>query len=146
MTHDELVIRARRWLLKTERCSIAFTEPAPGNCNEYPDAIGWRYGKQSILVECKVSIEDFYSDKQKPFRKRRRKGMGRYRWIMAPKGLIKPELLLPNWGLLEVASKTMRCYRTVEAKAQICNRREEVALLVSKCCQLQGKVTDEPES
>ena len=140
MTHKELVIRARRWLLNTERCSIVFAEPKASKCNESPDAIGWRHGDQSILVECKISVEDLYADKAKDFRKKFYKGMGCYRWIMAPKGVIKPELLLPHWGLLEVSGPTMRCYRKVEASWQICDQNEEVKLLVSRCWILQDSL------
>ena len=134
MTHDELVQRAKRWLLKSERCPVAFAEPCSGNIDERPDAIGWRYGGASVLIECKVSINDFYSDKAKPFRRQPYLGMGMFRWIMSPKGLLRPEQLLPDWGLLEVRGASMRCYRVKNPSAiPEYNKLTEIKLLAGKC-------------
>lgn len=134
--HDELVKLAKNWL-HNQGCGIAFAEPRPMNCYEHPDAIGWK-GGYSILVECKISIEDFFSDKSKMARKLPTRGMGYYRWYMAPKGLIRPDLLLPNWGLLEV--KNGLCYKTVRAEHQPRNDLAEIQLLASKCsCLLEGR-------
>ena len=69
MTHDQLVARAKHWLLNTYGCGFAFAElTACTNSGEIPDAIGFKYG-HSILVECKTSRSDFLSDKKKTFRK-----------------------------------------------------------------------------
>ena len=73
---------------------------ATGN-GENPDAIGWYTGR-TMLVECKVSRSDFLADRKKPFRANPERGLGLYRYFMAPKGLIKVDELPARRGLLEV--------------------------------------------
>lgn len=100
MTHDELTIRAEQWLYRSVGCGVVFRELVAQTPNgETPDAIGFRHCT-SILVECKASLSDFYSDKRKLFRRDPRKGMGRTRYFMCPPELIKPEQLPVKWGLL----------------------------------------------
>jgi hypothetical protein len=68
LTHEQLCVRARRWLSGTMRCKPVFSNCA--SCSEIPDAIGWtsRYKYHgSIVVECKTSRSDFYSEKKKWF-------------------------------------------------------------------------------
>jgi len=108
MTHDELVARAVRWLKNTKRCGVIVHEWYSA-CREFPDAIGWRLGSFSYLVECKVSVEDFHADKQKHFR-RENKSAGSFRYYMTPRGLLdgKHHLILPGWGLLEVHGRIVK--------------------------------------
>jgi len=106
MTHDELVIRAERWLLKSVGCSFCLTELTT-SIGEIPDAIGWKFGK-SILVECKASRSDFLSDKKKHFRRIPKNGIGKYRFYMCPPGIIKPEELPDKWGLLYCHDKKIQ--------------------------------------
>ena len=96
ITHDDLVESARRWLCKTNY--IVITEMSDG-VSEKPDAIGWRAGSETTLIECKVSRSDFLSDKRKP--SRQELGMGNFRYYLAPKGLIGTHELPNRWGLLE---------------------------------------------
>lgn len=98
MTHDDLVKKAETWLLKTKGCGFAFSDLRTINC-ETPDAIGFKSG-MSILVEVKVSRNDFHADKKKIFRLNPSLGMGYFRYFLCPKGLIKPEDLPEKWGLL----------------------------------------------
>jgi hypothetical protein len=63
MTHEELCERARRWLGGTRRCNPVFSNCA--SCAEVPDAIGWSSGDGSTVIECKISVSDFYADKKK---------------------------------------------------------------------------------
>jgi len=100
MTHDDLVGRAEKWLLKSKGCGFAFSDLRTVN-NETPDAIGFKSG-MSILVEVKVSRGDFHSDKKKIFRRNPSLGMGMYRFFLCPKGLINKEDLPEKWGLLWV--------------------------------------------
>lgn len=103
LTHADLVKIAGRWLRNTAGCSVALEElcAATGN-GENPDAIGWYCGR-TLLVECKVSRSDFLADRKKRFRMQPELGLGRYRYFMAPTGLIKVEELPARWGLLEVS-------------------------------------------
>ena len=99
MTHDELVERAARWLRVDCRCGLIATEPA-STAEETPDAIGWRYGR-TTLVECKTSRGDFRADATKPFRRDGARGMGDRRYYLTPPGLLRPEELPAGWGLVE---------------------------------------------
>lgn len=104
MTHRELVKVAERWLLGTRKCGFAFTELVCLATSEIPDAIGFRDG-HSILVECKTSRSDFLSDKKKIFRRCAWMGMGAYRLMLCPEGMIQPADLPEKWGLLWVNAK-----------------------------------------
>jgi hypothetical protein len=53
-----------------------------------PDAIGWLRDTRSLLVECKSSMSDFYSDRGKPWRRHPEIGVGRERYYMMPPGVI----------------------------------------------------------
>jgi hypothetical protein len=112
MTHAELVERAGRWLRNTRRCGVVLTEFTCWDL-EIPDAIGWLHGgKWSILVECKCSTSDFYSDKRKKGRGLdMRAGVGRERYYMAERGVLTSELIKkhrPGWGFLEVCGRSVR--------------------------------------
>ena len=102
MTHEELVKRAERWL-KTMGCGVVFNDSFRTGTitGEQPDAIGWRDGL-SLLVECKASRADFFADKKKHFRRDPGEGMGDWRFIMCPPGLIQVGELPEGWGLLYV--------------------------------------------
>lgn len=110
MTHAELVLAAGRWLRGAGRCSVVLEElcAATGN-GENPDAIGW-YSSQTFLVECKASRSDFLADRKKSFRMEPARGMGMYRYFMAPKGLLRADEMPERWGLLEVSGR--RVFRT----------------------------------
>ena len=90
-SHDELVSRAGRWLRNSCGCGAVLEELVACTRNgEIPDAVGFRQNG-SILVECKVSRSDFLRDRKKPFRNPRAKGVGNWRFYLAPQGLLNPE-------------------------------------------------------
>jgi len=99
MTHAQLVERAVRWL-RAYRCGVVLSEQACGS-GEMPDAIGWKRGSHSVLVECKVTRADFLADRTKPFRVKPEQGVGCERFYLMPSGLVKDEELPAGWGLLE---------------------------------------------
>lgn len=133
LTHRELVARADRWLRGTMRCYPVFCEST--SCAEAPDVIGWR-SQGSVVVECKVSIEDLRRERAKYIRyqnpvhggllrPRKRikhfqdKGyievevrrMGTQRFILCPQGIISPEVLeryAPGHGLLYLDGRRVR--------------------------------------
>lgn len=116
-THADLVKLAHGWLTRPHSkkgpgCTIAVTETQNGISSEVPDALGWRpFGSRrgSILVEVKVSRQDFLADKNKPHRKDENKGMGVFRYYLAPKGVITEADLPAKWGLIEVVGdKTLK--------------------------------------
>lgn len=98
-THDELVKHAGRWLQNTLRCGVVLMESSGGGL-EIPDAIGWRRGWESHMIECKASRSDFLADAKKPFRGPE-DGVGLCRWYFAPEGIISKDELQDGWGLLE---------------------------------------------
>lgn len=123
MPHCELIRVGAAYMRRTLRCSPVVTERktvrVPG---EVPDVLGWRvtyprtYSRQpnpeyaegydtldSFLFECKASRSDFLRDKNKS--SRIDAGYGRYRYYLAPEGIINPEDLPEKWGLILVNSR-----------------------------------------
>jgi len=109
MTHTELVERAGRWLLNTRRCKLVIVGAKPWSCDEHPDAIGWLPGAESIVVECKISEEDWRADHYKQWRKTTT-GMGFRRYYLYPAGLCAYPTSEQD-GLLEVSGRTVRVVR-----------------------------------
>lgn len=129
MTHDELIYLAVKWLRRVRNCHVVLFEK--GTSGEIPDAIGFKWGPETTLIECKVSRNDFYADRGKPHRKNPETGIGLFRFYLTPKGLLKPEELPKGWGLLEVRGKTKRIYRIKKAFRQERNIEREYKLLLS---------------
>lgn len=102
MTHDQLVNRAGSWL--HARCGFVIKD-YHSFAAEFPDALGFRKNT-SILVECKVSRNDFRQD-QKKERRHVTKCLGTYRYYMTPAGLLKPEEVPEGWGLLVVRGRSV---------------------------------------
>jgi hypothetical protein len=108
MTHDELVMRARKWLVN-RGCGVVLTELVTSS-PETPDAIGWMAGgRWSYLIECKTSRSDFYADSKKQGRSELRSaGLGRERYYMAEPGVLDVASIKrnrPGWGLIEIHGK-----------------------------------------
>lgn len=96
-THSELVEAGKRWL--TDKCGCIFCEKK-SLTSEIPDVIGFN-SSGSFVLEAKISRSDFFADKRKIIRKNPSKGMGDWRFYIAPKGLVKPSELPEGWGLVE---------------------------------------------
>lgn len=132
ITHRNLCLKAARYLRSKgihryhkAQYSVCELERA----GESPDAFGWG-GSSTQLIEAKVSRNDFLSDKKKLWRNQPWYGIGRYRSYLCPIGLIKPEELPENWGLLYIDDKG-KIERIVEAELQECNHIEEINLITS---------------
>lgn len=106
LTHKDLVDIGHKCLKRFWKYKIIFKEISTVSpAGEIPDVIGFSaYGK-SILIECKASRSDFLRDRAKQFRISPSRGMGRYRFYLAPKGVISEADLPLNWGLIEVSEK-----------------------------------------
>lgn len=98
-THSEGCQISAKYLQTKMNCGAVFIEPCPLDNKESPDAIGFRAGGCSILMEVKVSRSDFLSDRKKPHRMNPETGMGDYRFYVCPEGMIRPDELPPKWGL-----------------------------------------------
>ena len=131
MTHKDLVIRAKQWLLSTGRCRLALAEPRIIWTCEEPDAIGWKGRDDSVVIECKMSRKDFLKDRKKPCTRLQCR-LGKYRYYMAPKGVLKADDMPEGWGLLEVCGERIflrvapALFRSPER-----NITAEIALLVA---------------
>jgi hypothetical protein len=92
---------AEKFLLKNG-FGVVFNDKfkAVTKSGEQPDCIGFRSGV-SCLIECKTSRSDFLADRKKRFRVDPNLGMGDWRFMLVPKGLITTEELPDGWGLLE---------------------------------------------
>lgn len=99
LTHEQLVIRACRWLRSKKRCRPVFAEFQVMANAEQPDAIGWTSSGIVHVVEAKVSRADFLRDAKK-WHRLGDDSMGHYRWYVAPPGLIW-EADLDGAGLLK---------------------------------------------
>lgn len=137
MTHAELVERAGRWLRNTCRCKLVILEPKPWNCHEHVDAIGWTPEGESIVVECKVSLTDFKSDWNKPWR-RNSIGMGFRRYYLTPPYLLTRQN--QTWktstlgaGLLEVHGRCVKVVCEADYR-QLHDFTAETNLLVAHIC------------
>ena len=124
-THDDLIRLAAGWLRK--RYPLVITELA--STSEEPDAIGFVRG-WSAIVECKAMRADFLADRRKWFRMRPGRGMGTYRYYLAPAGVVDADELPDGWGLLRVKNGRVRQARAAKGQARkaIAN---EMSLLLS---------------
>lgn len=113
-THQDLVDKAVKWLKKPHGqggtgCHVAVSEFPTGYTGEIPDAIGFRSHTEhlggSVVCEVKVSRSDFLADAKKPHRNGEVLGVGQHRFYVAPQGLIKPDELPKDWGLVEVNNR-----------------------------------------
>ncbi len=109
ISHAALVARAEKWLRTTVGCNPVFSEFVT-SISEIPDAIGWKFGCLSILVECKATRSDFLADRKKFSRRAPDYGIGDRRYYMTPPGLVAAEEVPDGWGLLYA---TPRCVEVV---------------------------------
>lgn len=135
-THQELVLRAEKWL--KNKCNIVLADPYTQSVNhEWPDAIGWKvYKKRSLLIECKVTRADFLADKNKQHIVVPSVGMGDQRYYMCPPDLIHPSDLKPWFGLLWCYPKKVICKQKPNSGSHgpISGNKEAEAILLS--CEL----------
>lgn len=152
LTHKKLVEIAVRYLTNSVGCDAVLAELALVHTasREIPDAVGWKFGSSSILIECKTSRSDFHADRDKIFRKNQKLGVGRHRYYMAPRGVLRPADLQvfedatgfrpTGWGLLEVDSahrvhKVHECEHFFQR-----NEKHEIAMLVGALRRVQVRL------
>ena len=110
MSHSECINRVANWLRQQHqshsslRCKIIFKEPHGYNISkEYPDVLGTGM-RNDINIECKVSRQDFLKDSKK----RHKHPFGNFKFYACPEGLIQPDEVPQEFGLLYVNKKTCR--------------------------------------
>ena len=151
MTHDDLRCRAIRWLYNTRRCRVVLSE-LQTQCLETPDAIGWKSGFWSILVECKTSRSDFHADRRKIHRREPQYGVGAERFYLAPKGILRAEDIPERWGLLEVIGRRVCVAKQVPMRLEELPRpvdqrtdyslRQEMSIMVSALARVRMYLKD----
>jgi len=143
MTHEKLIAKAVAWL-RGYRCGIVLSEQSCAS-GETPDAIGWRRGCHSVIVECKISRADFFIDQEKPFRRKPERGMGCERFYLAPTGLLDQKELPTGWGLLEIRGKSVEMVCASSKKLRsAAGFRHEMNLLLASLRRVEVRI--EPQS
>jgi len=143
MTHEKLVAKAVAWL-RSYRCGVVLSEQ---NCasGETPDAIGWKRGCHSVIVECKTSRADFFIDLEKPFRRKSESGMGCERFYLTPAALLHPKEVPAGWGLLEVRGREIEIVAPSSKKLRgAVGFRYEMNLLLASLRRVEVRI--EPQS
>ncbi len=143
MTHENLVAKAVIWL-RRYGCGVVLSEQSCAS-GETPDAIGWKRGSHSVIVECKVSRADFFIDQEKPFRRKPGKGMGCERFYLTPAGMLRPEELPAGWGLLELRGRSVEvvCASSKKLRSSV-GFRHEMNLLLASLRRVEVRI--EPQS
>lgn len=118
--HRDLVLRACRWLEKTERCTRVFAEVQTLNLSEFPDAIGYNTRGETVVVEAKASVSDFKRDASKEWKRRAKAwesappgeasssqpiGMGAWRYYIMPREMVPLDAIPECHGVLWVSDK-----------------------------------------
>ncbi|MDQ2077549.1 hypothetical protein [Marinimicrobium sp. ABcell2] len=105
LNHRELCALGVRLLKTRFGCCWAVREFVT-HAQESPDCFGAKScGEETYLLEAKISRADFLSDRKKRFRINPEKGIGMFRYFLAPAGLISVDELPEKWGLIEVHSR-----------------------------------------
>lgn len=138
MSHAELVERAAKYL-KNEGYSTVITSKSIMDAEE-PDAIGFKAGGVSMLIECKRTRKDFLKDREKPWRKNPEMGMGYYRAYLTPAFLVVPSELPTGWGLIEVSGRVARLAVECSCSFWPRNVKAELVKVLAHVRKLEGKV------
>jgi hypothetical protein len=94
---------------------------------ENPDVWGTN-GFLSYVIEIKTSRSDFLRDSKKKCRKKEN-ACGNFRYYLIPKGLLSPEEIPENWGLLEYDGKNIDV--TKRPRFVECNNSGDLCMLAS---------------
>jgi hypothetical protein len=143
MTHEKLVNAAVAWL-RRYGCGIVLSEQSCAS-GETPDAIGWKRGSHSVLIECKISRADFLIDREKPFRRKSQSGMGCERFYLVTAGLITSEELPDGWGLLQLRNREIEMVSASSKKLRgAIGFRYEMNLLLASLRRVEIRI--EPQT
>lgn len=145
MTHDELVLRACRWLRSKQRCQPVFAEFEHMCLTEKPDAIGWTPMGVVHVVEAKVSRRDFQADVKKLHR-RLGSSMGHRRWFVAPRGMLDTWGDLNGEGLLVPSGRGLRIVKpALDRTMDVRGEREAFSIMRNAMVRHEMGVEWRPE-
>ena len=145
ITHDQLVIRAKKWLETTHgtkfACGVVLAE-FKCTISEIPDIIGFN-DHSSILIECKVSRTDFKADKYKSHR-HYIKGLGNYKYYLTLPHVACAEDIDNGWGLLYATDKRIIEVKEAEYFSDSSIKSKEWSILysVARRLALRGLLGD----
>lgn len=137
MTHERLIKKATNFLKYQKNCGVVLVEHVCATTGgEIPDVIGWK-NRESYLIECKASRADFFKDRQKSFRDfgghaevQTCYAMGRYRYYFVPDGMIAPDEVPFNWGLVylkgRIYQEIITCDHQLYQNESVINRDHPV--------------------
>jgi len=146
MTHDDLVLRACRWLRSKQRCQPVYAEFTHRCLDEKPDAIGWTPMGVIHVVEAKVSRRDFLADAKKTHRPRG-SSMGHRRWYVAPRGLLDTWAELDGEGLLVPSGRGLRVVKpAVSRTMDAAGRQEAFSIIRNGIVRHEAGVTWYPDT
>ena len=131
ITHRKLVAEGRLWLMNAKHCNPVFSERGSAKLEEMPDGIGWNSGN-CIVIECKISRQDFLNDLKKPHRIKG--GLGNLRYYLIPDYLENDIKLENGWGLVVVHSNGF-----VQQK-RFCNSKEFPRDYEKEVCFLRSRI------
>ena len=110
MTHHELCLLAAQWLQSKNklwsepRCKYVVVEMVCLGSPCHPDVFGWGdgtgRGHAGVQIEAKMSHNDFKRDEKKKQKLNPQFDLGAMKYYCCPNGIIKPEELPQDIGLL----------------------------------------------
>ena len=115
------------------------------SAQENPDVIGWAAAAGSIVLECKLTRQDFLADSRKPVRKNSRAGMGQRRYYLCPPDVIQVKDLPAKWGLLWVAKGQVAVQREARGHPER-NLLAEIRFLSAMLRRAQIRIGTRPLS
>ncbi|MFI4861758.1 MAG: hypothetical protein ACIAXF_13890 [Phycisphaerales bacterium JB063] len=133
MTHDDLNQLGKDWLIASGYKPV-LVEPCKSGMmtrGERPDLIGWASADDTAIFECKVSVDDFLRDEGKPWRKNPKQGVGNWRSLITPPGLLECHMsrVPANWSVYEAREDGL--WQVLEGQRfNYVNRTHETALLL----------------
>jgi hypothetical protein len=132
-THKELVDLGAKWLSGNQNCKAVVKELKVMYQKETPDVLGWKKKGQSIMIECKTSMQDFKNDAKKPSRLDFTKSFGIQKYYLCPQGLIQIKSLPNDWGLLYANKKGIKIVKKAVTKTSLSEKiaKNELPLLIA---------------
>lgn len=129
--HGELQGYAERYLSNKQYwiCGQEVRMPV-GICDAWGMMRGWNhFGYETMAIEVKVSRADLRSKSQR-YKEEHSTPLGNYQYILCPKGLIQPEEIHEEWGLLWYDEKQERIFNKKKAPLLEMTSHQKLEVLI----------------
>lgn len=145
MNHKDIINASIKWC-KSHGYHLILEEFVAGHM-ENPDVLAFG-NAHSLMIEVKVSRQDFLKDAEKFPRRNPKHGVGNYRYYACPEGLIKENEIPKGWGLIYIIDKKAKTIKghksncvTVEFPLEFfnANLRQERTMLMSALRRVKMK-------